>query len=137
MLTVPAVELIELASPSIEVASLLIDAAVLTIFVRTPSRGEAVFRIERAILFVWTSWAIASVDSLIVPPLELMLFALPSMLRAVLTVLASRPAAMVTEAATRIRMMRLTPWTPPLLPLGRLAACGLRGLWCRSLTAAG
>jgi transposase-like protein len=50
-----------------------------------------------------------------------MLFALPSMLRAVLTVLARRPAAIVTDAATRSRMMRLTPWTPPLPPAGRPA----------------
>ncbi len=118
VLIVPAVPLIELARPSMDVASLLIERARDSIFVRTPSSGEAVLRIERAILLVSTSSAIASVDSLIVPPVELMLFALPSMLRAVLTVLASSPAAMVTDAATRTRMMRLTPCTPPLPPLG-------------------
>jgi hypothetical protein len=64
-----------------------------------------------------------------------MFLAFVSIDRAVLTVSASRPAAITTDAATRTRMMMLTPWTPPVAPLGReppeLAradwACGLLG----------
>ena len=49
VLTVPAVERIEAARRSIEDASLLMDRARASIFVRTPSSGAAVFRIERAV----------------------------------------------------------------------------------------
>jgi hypothetical protein len=66
-----------------------------------------------------------------------MFFAFLSIERAVLTVSASRPAAIVTEAATRTKMMMLTPCTPPAAPVARpppllppdlaAACCGLRG----------